>query len=114
MKQIIMVVLDLQENKPYEPTTSTGYEELNHFFTDLGFTVEKISTGVEKIAEVGISFLYEDQSLLDWCSGVRSKSAGSFLSNIVGAAFNADCDNLRHLYPLLKELQAKYPKYNQQ
>lgn len=48
MKQVITVVVDLKEDQePYDPINSNnGYNDLEHFFTDIGYTVEKIASGV--------------------------------------------------------------------
>jgi hypothetical protein len=43
--------------------------------------------------------------------GVTAYGAGHFLSHIVKAAFHADGENAELMYPLLTELQKKYPQY---
>lgn len=59
-----------------------------------------------------INFLHQDGKLLMWCSGVRSAAPGDFLNHIVRAAFQADGDNLKIMYPMLRALMEKYPKYS--
>lgn len=47
MKQVITIVIDLKEDQePFNPIVINGYNDLEHFFTDIGYTVEKIASGV--------------------------------------------------------------------
>lgn len=54
----------------------------------------------------------EDPELFKWLQNIEVMGAGHFLSAIAKAVFQADGENQELMYPLLKQLQEKYPQYN--
>jgi hypothetical protein len=59
-----------------------------------------------------VNQLTDDRSLCIWIENIHAMGAGHFLSAIREAAIRADSDNQRLMYPLLKRLQDKYPRYS--
>jgi hypothetical protein len=59
-----------------------------------------------------MNIAFEDPELFQWMQNTTRMGVGSFISYLVNAGFHADGENAKILYPVLKQIQEKYPEYS--